>query len=296
MKGQMTGQQQNRRRSSGSSVYTNALDGQMRVLVAVQEHKKELDDGAEEWTDLIVRMAVRTVVKRPRLWTAALNLCVALDGFWNTKFADTASKASIAVKETKNITEEKVKKQVKGELKTKQGWLGVTLGKIPNARELHNAYSDMEHEDQANAIYDIRTDMEKRPVPDYLQYFVRTMRDIENFGNEFRVNYNTYMGPIVARLGAKKSDIGILLDLQTEGGYGDFGKKAWAEVSFLSGNMQALDEAKGAVLNSTADLANLDGKRKAGMSELTGHGAWTGGMPPNTPTLVAMQRLLMRVT
>jgi hypothetical protein len=32
------------------------------------------------------------------------------------------------------------------------------------------------------------------------------------------------------------------------------------------------------------------------MSELTGHVPWSTGLPPNTPTLVAMQRLLMRLS
>ena len=113
------------------------------------------------------------------------------------------------------------------------------------------------------------------------------MGNIEQFGRDFRVQYNKYMNPIVVKLG-KKSDISILLDPDTVGGYGDFGKKAWAEVYFLSSNMQKLDEAVGAVLNSTADLVKLDGKGKAD--------TWSTGVPPNTPTLVAMQRLLMRLS
>jgi hypothetical protein len=286
------GQVQNRSGSSGSDVYTVALGKELGVLAAVQTNKKKLYGETKEWTASIVTMAMRTVHDRPGLWDAAMKLCVALDGFWNTKFAHTASKAGIAVKNNKKASFPYLLTYVQDPLVKGPGWMAPVTKKIPNARELHDSYNGLQGPDQGNAIWDPRYDNENRAVPDYLQYFAGRMADLERFRNAYCDQYNEFEGVI----GKKDKDIDVLLDNQTRGDYGDFGLKARTEVIFIRKYRQDLKSARAGVDRDIAEVVKLYPGNTTDMSELTGHVPWSTGLPPNTPTLVAMQRLLMRLS
>ena len=272
------GQQQNRPGSSDSSVYTVALEKELGVLAAVQKNKKKLYGETKEWTASIVKMAMKTVHDRPGLWDAVMKLCVALDGFWNTKFADTATKAGIAVKVNKKSSEAKILKYVEDALEKGPGWMAPVMKKIPNAEEVHESYKRLEGPDQGNVIWDPRYDTEERAVPDYLQYFTGKMVDLERFGNAYSRQYKEFESVI----GKNDKDIDVLLDKQTKGDYGDFGLKARTEVIFIRKCKKDLRDARVGVNRDIAQVLKL----------------YPGntGLPPNTPTLVAMQRLLMSLS
>ena len=277
-----------------------ACEAQLSVLAAVQENKKLLGIDTTTWTHTIVDMAIATVQGRPELWAAALRLCIALDGFWNTKFADTATKSSVVVTKWKGkrMTRETVMTEMNKNRKKEPEnptWLDLVFEKIPNATKVYTSYSGLQGDDKGNAIWDIRYDTEKRPVPDHLQHFVSIMKDLENFTDDFCIKYNTFKS-VIARQGEYDNAIGTLLDLKTKGNYGDFGMKARAAVLFLKTNRQKLRDAGVTGPTSTGQIARLNGLATADMSAVTGHVPWSTGIPPNTPTLVVMQRLLMRLS
>ena len=170
----------------------------------------------------------------------------------------------------------------------KPTWLDSVFDKIHNATELYTSYRGLQGDDKGNAIYDIRYDTEKRPVPEHLELFVGIMGDLEQFGTDFCDEYKIFER-VIAKQGEHDNAIGTLLDSKTKGNYGDFGVKARAAVLFVRRNRRKLREAGVTGPTSTGQTKRLRLEAGADMSALR-------DLPPNTPTLVAMQRLLVSLS
>ena len=116
------------------------------------------------------------------------------------------------------------------------------------------------------------------------------MRNLEIFERLFFVNWNQFLSGI-ERSGSRET-ISDFLDPQTTGALESFRTKVRAEVEFLNNIQFQLESASSIMSTPRSKGFNAAG---SDMSALRDYVQWSTDIPPNTPTLVAMQRLLMSI-
>ena len=256
----------------------------LRILVAVKQRREQLVNDSEAWKQMIVD----TALESPLFWTAALELLVLLGTFWNINFGDTATQVALAMRDSTKKAYLMKKCTAPTRMSGKKYWLDNVIVVVPSdTQELSDAFQGLDPKDQGEAIW---KDDDYGALPPQLKSFRIIIGNLEIFERLFFFNWGKFLSSIESS--DSRETISDFLDPQTTGALDSFRTKVRAEVEFLEDIQFQLASASSIMSTPRSQPFAAAG---SDMSALRDYVQWSTDIPPNTPTLVAMQRLLMSI-
>ena len=256
----------------------------LRILVAVKQRREQLVNDSEAWKQMIVD----TALESPLFWTAALDLLVSLGTFWNISFGATATEVALAKRKSIEKAYLMNACHAPTPILGKKYWLDDVIAVVPSdTKELSDAFQGLDPKDQGEAIW---KDDDYSALPPHLKAFRIIMGNLETFERLFFFNCGKFLSSIESS--ASRDTILDFLDPDTTGALESFRTKVRAEVEFLEDIQFQLASASSIMSTPRSQPFAAAG---SDMSALRDYVQWSTDIPPNTPTLVAMQRLLMSI-
>ena len=167
-------------------------------------------------------------------------------------------------------------------------WLDNVIAVVPSdTEELSDAFQGLDPKDQGEAMW---KDGDYSGLESHLKAFRIIMGNLETFERLFFFNWGKFLSEIESS--DSRETISDFLDPQTTGALESFRTKVRAEVEFLEDIQVQLESASSIMSTPRSQPFAAAG---SDMSALRDYVQWSTDIPPNTPTLVAMQRLLMSI-